>query len=164
MLAAAIFVALQQAYLRAAPGIKDFIARRLNAKVAGAVIGSLSPGERVRVEAGKVLGERAAVDIKNGCEGFEVMLLFAASVLAYPMRWRVKGPVLVAGAALIYIANIVRIVSLYYIAAFRPDWFDPAHVLVWQTLMILLVLAIFLASIGLDRRVAAGAGHGGGAP
>ena len=150
-----LFICLNQAYLRASPGIKNILARQMNAVVAAAIIQVLTPAEAVHVDGGVLAGTRGMVDIKNGCEGFEVILILAAIILAYPMGWGMKAAGLLIGSLVLYIANLVRIVSLYYIVAIHPAWFDPAHTLVWQTIMILLAAAIFLACIKLDQRAQA---------
>ena len=152
ILAILIFLALNQAYLRASPRIKNILARQMNAVVAAAIIQTLTPAEEVRADGGVLVGVRGRVDIKNGCEGFEVILILAAIILAYPLGWRMKVAGLLLGSLVLYAVNLGRIVSLFYISAIRPEWFDPAHTLVWQIIMILLAVAIFLGCIQLDRR------------
>lgn len=147
-----IFVVLQQGYLRASPAVKAVIVRDMNAKAAGHLLRVLMPAEQVQSNGSVITGLHATVDIKNGCEGFEVLLIFAAVMLAYPLSWRWRLLGLSFGFAIIYFANLLRIASLYYLVALHPEWFDAAHVLIWQTLMIGLTLFVFVLVVWLDQK------------
>lgn len=67
-----------------------------------------------------------------------------AALLAFPLPLVRKVTGLLAAALLIYIVNLVRIISLFFALAYRPQWFDLLHGAIWQTLIILLVAAFFL--------------------
>jgi exosortase H (IPTLxxWG-CTERM-specific) len=86
-----------------------------------------------------------AVDVKNGCNGIEATLLLLAAMLAFPAPARARAAGLAVGFAAIQAVNLVRIVSLFWLGAHRRDVFDLFHAAVWQTLLILLAVGIFLA-------------------
>jgi hypothetical protein len=44
----------------------------------------------------------------------------------------------------IFIINEVRLISLFYIGIYAPAIFDTTHLLVWQSLMILFALGLWL--------------------
>jgi exosortase H (IPTLxxWG-CTERM-specific) len=94
-----------------------------------------------------------AVDVKNGCNGLEAALLLVAAMLAFPAppKHRVLG--IAAGLAAIQGVNLFRIVSLFWLGAHHRDVFELFHAAVWQTLLILLAVGIFLAW---SRRVSGG--------
>jgi len=87
-------------------------------------------------------------EIANGCNGVYVTALVVAAMLSAPASWmhRTLG---VAGAAVsIYVLNVCRVASLFLIGSYRHDWFDFFHVYVWETVVVLASLAIFLAWAG----------------
>ncbi|MGH9360736.1 MAG: exosortase H, partial [Thermoanaerobaculia bacterium] len=105
------------------------------ARVSGATLGLL--GQEVRMEGTVIRGPRFAVNIRNGCNGLETLLIFGAAVVAFPASWRARLAGLAAGAALIQLVNLVRVVALYLTGAYLPRLFDASHTVVWQTLVIL---------------------------
>ncbi|MGA7613687.1 MAG: exosortase H [Thermoanaerobaculia bacterium] len=95
---------------------------------------------------GTVIGStRFAVDIHNGCNGVEAMLILIAAIGAFPaasIRARVLGVLI--GAVALQAINIVRIVSLYLLGRYDPQHFQMFHTGVWQVLIIAVSIAIFL--------------------
>jgi exosortase/archaeosortase family protein len=78
------------------------------------------------------------------CTAVMPMLILTAAILAFPSRIKEKVVGLLVGLLGIFIVNQVRLVSLYYIGAYAPGIFETAHLLVWQSLMILLAIGIWL--------------------
>jgi exosortase/archaeosortase family protein len=92
-----------------------------------------------------ITGGPASVNIRKGCEGFEVMGILIAAMLAYPMPWRLRWMGLGIGVIYVYLLNLVRILGIFLTHAHRPEWAEAAHVTAGQTFIILLVvLYIFL--------------------
>jgi exosortase H (IPTLxxWG-CTERM-specific) len=101
-------------------------------------------GEGIRVDGQVLSSPRFAVTIYNGCNGLEAILVFVAGVLAFPAPWRARVLGVVTGFVAVQVLNVVRVVSLYYVGVWRPDWFTTAHVLVWQTVVILFAVILWL--------------------
>ncbi len=112
------------------------------AKVAGRILQGL--GEKVTVRGCLLASPRFAVTIFNGCNGLITTLIFLSAVLAFPVGWRPKLIGVVGGIVAIQLINMIRIVSLYYIGAFFPSWFNNAHVVVWQSIVILAGVALWV--------------------
>jgi exosortase H (IPTLxxWG-CTERM-specific) len=112
------------------------------ARLSGAVLGLL--GEDITVAGCDVSSPRFAVTIYNGCNGLITSLIFVSGVLAFPASWRAKAVGVVAGLLAIQAINLVRIVSLYYIGVFLPDYFDESHILIWQSLVILAGVGLWI--------------------
>ena len=96
---------------------------------------------------GKTLFSRKtgfAVTIEAGCNGVEAMLVLLAGILAFPAPWKSKAIGLVAGAVAIQALNLVRIVSLFYLGQWERQWFDWAHLYVWQALIMLDALVVWM--------------------
>jgi exosortase H (IPTLxxWG-CTERM-specific) len=85
-----------------------------------------------------------AVSIESGCNGIEAALVLIAAILAYPAPWKHKIIGLIAGLLAIQILNLVRIISLFYLGQWNQQAFEWAHLYVWQGLIMLDALIVFL--------------------
>ena len=101
-------------------------------------------GEGASVHGQTLSSPRFTVSIFNGCNGLEAILIFVSGVLAFPATWRRRLVGVLAGFVAIQAFNIVRIVALFYTGVFRPDWFSAAHVFVWQSLVIIFAVVLWL--------------------
>ena len=113
------------------------------ARISGAVLGLL--GEDITVAGCELRSPRFAVTIYNGCNGLITSLIFVSGVLAFPASWRAKAAGVVGGLLAIQVINQLRIVSLFYIGVFLPDYFDESHILIWQSLVILAGVGLWIA-------------------
>ena len=118
----------------------------LVAKVSGWTLGAI--GQEVVMRGTEIHGARFAVDIQNGCNGLETVLIFVSAVLAFPASWKARGIGLGLGTLAIQLVNLVRVVALFLTGAYFPQWFDSSHTVVWQSLVILfgVLLWMFWAS------------------
>lgn len=116
------------------------------ARVSGATLDLL--GQDVRMQGTIIRSPRFAVNIRNGCNGVEAMLIFLAAVLAFPAPWRSRLAGLALGILVIQAVNLVRVVALFLTGAYFPRFFDSSHTVVWQTIVILsgVLLWIFWAT------------------
>jgi exosortase H (IPTLxxWG-CTERM-specific) len=112
------------------------------ARVCGAILGAL--GEPVAVEGTQIRSPAFSVEIENGCNGLETVLLFVCAVLAFPAPWKRRLAGLALGFAAIEMFNLVRVVTLFWIGAHRPSLFGASHTVVWQTLVVLFGVLLFL--------------------
>jgi exosortase H (IPTLxxWG-CTERM-specific) len=112
------------------------------ARVSGATLALL--GQDVRMQGTVIRGSRFAVNIRNGCNGVEAMLIFLAAVLAFPAPWKARLVGLAVGAVAIQAVNLVRVVALYLTGAYFPTWFDASHTVIWQTLVILFSVLLWI--------------------
>ena len=64
--------------------------------------------------------------------------------MAFPARWSRKLLGVVLGLLAIQVINVVRIVSLFYIGIFAPSAFSASHVYVWQSLIILFAVVLWI--------------------
>ncbi len=84
------------------------------------------------------------VSIEPGCNGVEAFVVLCAAVLAFPASWRHKALGLVTGFAAIQLLNVLRIISLFYLGQWSMPAFEFAHSYLWQALIMLDVLAVWL--------------------
>ena len=84
------------------------------------------------------------VTIVAGCNGVEATLILVAALVAYPAPWRSRLLGLAAGIVAIQGLNLVRVVSLFYLGQWSLPAFEFAHLYVWQALIMLDVLIVWL--------------------
>jgi len=84
-----------------------------------------------------------SMEVRDGCNGANVVILLWAAILAYPTgrRWKLIG--LGAGLAAIMPLNLLRLITLFYLGQYHPSLFDFAHLYVWEMLIIMDAMAIF---------------------
>jgi exosortase H (IPTLxxWG-CTERM-specific) len=120
------------------------------ARTSAAVLNVL--GEKVEVEGTKIRSNNFAVNIENGCNGVETALLFGSAVLAFPAPWRSRLLGLGLGFVAIQVINLVRVVSLYWIGAHRPSLFSASHTVLWQSVVVLCGVLLFLLWASREQR------------
>lgn len=97
--------------------------------------------------AGKVLWNTQTgfgVSIEAGCNGIEACIVLFAAIAAFPERWRHKLWGILVGFVAVQALNVVRVISLYYIGQWNTAVFNVAHEYLWQALIMLDVLVVWL--------------------
>lgn len=84
------------------------------------------------------------IAIERGCNGIEAVIILFAAIVAFPAPWRHKLLGLGAGFLAIQLLNVARIVSLFYLGLWNRTWFDWFHLYLWQALIVLDALIVFL--------------------
>jgi exosortase H (IPTLxxWG-CTERM-specific) len=115
----------------------------LIARTSGLVLNVI--GQEVTRTGTVLRSPRFAVNIRNGCNGVEAMVILLAAILAYPAPWRARLAGLAVGALVVQAVNLVRVVALFLTGAYFPRLFDSSHTLVWQSVVILVALLVWLA-------------------
>ena len=102
--------------------------------------------DQVRAQ-GKVIWDQAsgfAVSIEAGCNGVEAGIVLIAAMLAFPASWRERLIGIGLGLLTVQVLNLIRIISLFYIGQWNQTFFEWAHLYLWQELIMLDVLLVFL--------------------
>jgi exosortase family protein XrtF len=82
------------------------------------------------------------VELVDGCTGISAIGLFLGFVLAYPGNWRHRISFSVFGIAVIYLVNIIRVVTLIITQKELPSIFDFTHD--YSTTLIFYLVIFFL--------------------
>jgi archaeosortase B (VPXXXP-CTERM-specific) len=82
--------------------------------------------------------------IVTGCTGLIPTAIFVSAVLAYPCRIRDKIIGVLFGIVAINAINLVRTVTLFSIGTSFPGFFETAHFLIWQSLLIVISIGLWL--------------------
>ncbi|MCB1604919.1 MAG: exosortase H [Gammaproteobacteria bacterium] len=85
-----------------------------------------------------------AVRIAAGCNGVEAVIVLFAAIFAFPSSFKHKLIGFVLGFFAIQFVNVIRIISLFYLLAWDKTWFDWFHLYLWQALIILDALIVWL--------------------
>lgn len=96
---------------------------------------------------GRVLQSKATgfgVSIEAGCNGVEAAIILIAGMVAFPAPWKLKVAGIAVGIVAVQAANLLRVVSLYYLGQWNMEAFEFAHLYLWQALIMLDVLVVWL--------------------
>ncbi len=85
-----------------------------------------------------------AVSIQPGCNGIEAIIILVAGIISVPTEFVYKLKGFVYGFFAIQSVNLVRLISLFYLLQWNRAWFDWAHLYLWQALIILDALVVFV--------------------
>lgn len=95
-----------------------------------------------------------AVEIKNNCNAIYEVGLYTAAVWAYPASWRDRLMGTLIGAAVLYVVNFLRIMTLLTIGLLHREWFEATHLYAWQAIFLLAVGICWIAWVSRIRPVA----------
>ena len=123
--------------------------------VAVSVINTLTPAVRASAAGSRIRARGASINVLNGCEGTEVLFLFLAALLSYPLSWRTRAAGLLAGAGIIFVANQVRLVTLFYSFLRNRALFEALHGLLMPMFLIALSVGLFAGLMHWDTRIRA---------
>ena len=84
------------------------------------------------------------IAIKAGCNGVEAVIVLIAAIIAFPSTIKAKIIGIISGFLAIQFMNLLRIISLFYIGQWNQNAFEWAHLYIWQVLIMLDVLVVFL--------------------
>jgi len=115
---------------------------RLNARGTAAIARVL--GIDAEAHGADVFYGWGSLRIVVGCNGVEALLILTSAVLAFPAPWRQRALGVTAGTVAILGVNLVRLVNLVVVAKVAPTWLPVFHVYVWQVLIVLVAVSLFL--------------------
>lgn len=101
-------------------------------------------GVDARADGATVENPLQPIEVIWECTGLTAVALFVAAVVASPAWWRRKLAAVCLGVPVILLVNTLRLVSLVFVGHFRPELFEIAHVVVWQALMVLAAVSLWL--------------------
>jgi exosortase family protein XrtM len=115
-----------------------FIRGAATVKPATQIIHLITPQIDAIANGNQIKASGGGIVVKIGCEGLEAMFILIAAFIVAPLKLTPKLLGIIVGTLLIYIANQVRIVSLFY--AFRAD--KPLFYLLHGTVTPIILVAI----------------------
>lgn len=73
------------------------------------------------------IGENGGIELVDGCTGISAIGLFLGFILAYPGNWKNRVSFCFIGIGVIYIVNILRVVTLVITQEEWIEFFDITH-------------------------------------
>jgi len=105
-------------------------------------------GHRTSVDGSTVASSLFGITVVTACTGLFTTGLFLIAVVVYPAGWRSRLIGAGLGIGGVFLVNVVRLVSLYYIGVHLPNFLDQAHQLIWQSVLIVFAVALWLLWAG----------------
>lgn len=139
-----IYVAAHSLYYFSKPLKIPFYLQSVNTRISSAVINVLAPKEATIAVGTAIKSGGVSLSVGWGCEGIEGMFMIVAALAAFSMKrkWKMLGAL--AGIAMIFFLNILRLLLLYYTFKYKPQLFDLMHVYVGQTFIIFFAVLFFV--------------------
>ena len=122
------------------PGV-DALARGL-AYMAGFALGML--GVPASLDGAVINADGFVAVVASECTAIELILVFGAAVIVWPVSLRARIWALLMGVPALWVLNFARVVSLLFTGISFPEHFDMVHLAVWQTVMAVAALAMWL--------------------
>ncbi|MBN1504160.1 MAG: archaeosortase/exosortase family protein [Candidatus Eisenbacteria bacterium] len=120
------------------PGVQNLCP--VTASWLGRVLSLLGFG--VSVDGVLVTYDSHGLSIIAECTGYTALVLFFSVVVAYPSPVKKKLLGLAIGFPLILAFNLLRLVIMALVLAYKPQYFDFAHLYFWQVALIIFVVAL----------------------
>ena len=90
------------------------------------------------------LQSRIAIDITYKCTSIIQIVFFSAGVIAYSCKFSKKLLGIIIAIPLIFSINLVRIIGLFFIGVMAFSFFDFAHKVIGEVLMIIVTFLTWL--------------------
>lgn len=90
------------------------------------------------------IGEFGGIEIIDGCNGIAAMGLFLGFILAYPGNPAIRGSYIIAGIGIIYLVNILRILTLVITQVHWPAFFNFTHDYSTTTIFYVIIFLLWM--------------------
>jgi exosortase family protein XrtF len=84
------------------------------------------------------------ITVSEGCNGVSVMITFLASILSFKGAIKLKILFLSIGLLGVFLLNVMRVSSLFYVALNHRQWFSFLHEYAFTALIYTLVFLLFI--------------------
>ena len=95
-----------------------------------------------------LISDNFVANVVAECTAIGPIILYIGAVVAYPASKRAKLAGVAVGVVVLTAVNLVRIISLFWIGEAYPEYLDVVHLLVWQSVIILLAIIMWLLWAG----------------
>ena len=101
-------------------------------------------GSPVSLDGAVIATNGLVVVVAHQCTAIELILVFSALVLVCPVSLKVRAYALLLGIPALCALNLIRVISLVLIGIGFPQHLDTAHLVVWQTFMVVAAFTMWL--------------------
>lgn len=110
---------------------------------AALLVNVLTPNLHAQAIGSSIHAPGGGLNILNGCEGVDALVLLIAAFIAAPLPARARARGMAFGVALVYLLNQARILTLFYVYRHDPSLFATLHGAVAPILVIFILGAYF---------------------
>jgi exosortase/archaeosortase family protein len=114
----------------------------INTRAAAAQLGLI--GYDIEVTGEVIRSSRFALAIVPECTALAATGILAAGIAAVPAGWKGKLSGLFVGILVLTSVNFFRIATLFVVGTLVPAVYDIFHLVLWQAVMVLLAVAIWV--------------------
>lgn len=142
----AVFALLQGLYSIAGSGssLERIVIDEITVKPAAHLIQLFDPATGVTPVGSRLKAPGGGINIINGCEGVDVMLLLLTAMLVAPISLNSKLIGSALGVMVVLALNQVRVIGLFYAYRFDRSLFDMLHGVAAPLMLIVAVTGYFL--------------------
>jgi archaeosortase B (VPXXXP-CTERM-specific) len=101
-------------------------------------------GNETRVVDQTIWSRAFYLEVIAACTGVYPLSVYTSAVIAYPSSWVAKLAGFGLGITGLFLLNIIRLVSVFYVGVYFPRFLDDFHLLVWQSLVVFCTLLLWL--------------------
>ena len=83
-------------------------------------------------------------EITAECTSLVPTAILISGVIAWPSKRREKLAGVAMGLVALFAINLIRIITLFYVGSAFPGFLDIAHYFIWQTLIVVLAIGLWL--------------------
>ncbi len=148
---AALYVLSILAYNASYAFTRDVLIHHLQVRPAAWLLRLTLPDLPIAYTQSSIIAPGTHLEILRGCDGVEAWLLLVTALAVFPMALARRLRSMAYGTLLIFGLNLVRIVTLFHLVLRRPEWFEVAHGLVWQSIMVLAAALFVLVQLSPDE-------------
>jgi exosortase H (IPTLxxWG-CTERM-specific) len=87
--------------------------------------------------------DKFSINVVDGCNGIYATAILVSGVIAYPASLRKRFYGIIFGFIAVFLVNLIRVISLFYLGLHFPDIFQEVHVYVWQPIIILWAIIVW---------------------
>jgi len=100
-------------------------------------------GAASKVTGNTLSNSKFSINVVDGCNGIYATAILISGVVAYPSRLSQKAIGVLLGFTAVFLMNLVRVISLFYLGLHFPDIFQEVHVYVWQPIIIIWAIIVW---------------------
>lgn len=147
-----LFFSFQILHYIAKPYINPFLVHHMTTGGSSKLINLMTPAENTRAQAEYLISGSFKLQIAQGCEGMDGVIILLAAILAFPAGIKSKILGMFGGLIILYSLNLFRIAALYYTLKYKSAFFDMMHIYVGQTFIILMAFFYFITWLTIQTR------------
>jgi exosortase/archaeosortase family protein len=92
-----------------------------------------------------ISGAGFSMQVAPVCDGADLAVILGLAILLSPAPWRARMWGLVGAVIATQLLNIGRLVCMFAVGAYLPQYFDLFHQVLWQAIAIMCCVAIYAA-------------------